>query len=273
MRASASLSLTAIVFLSFFSVGSIFFPASFAATYTGPAASCSSLAVCTYSISGGSASVAAGIGGYVGQNFTFSSGSASFQLPGETLVSNDAGVYNGQAINTKVFNSNGLIYKITGTFQAVDVNTKTIVKGVTHGFVGIKGHSGRGGGNYFILVNGTISLTPTSIDSTKMTVSCNPSSYIFSLDNPNPTTCTATVTDLAKAGSIATGKVTFSTSGYNSGTFSSLSCKLLSGTCSVKFTPVLADSGTYSFTIVGAYIGDKTHFKSSNSTLVTVTAN
>jgi hypothetical protein len=267
-------SLLAIVTLSFISVAS-FFPAVYATAYSGTATKCTSLAICAYSLTGGSASVAGGISGYIGQNFTFYSGSVSFKLPGETLLSNDGGVYSGQAINTKVFTTAaGLIYKITGTFAAPDVNTKKIINGVTHGFVGIKGHSGRGGGIYYVLVNGTITLNPTKIDTTSMRVSCNPSSYFFSLDNPNPTTCTAKVTDLAQSSSIPTGQVIFSNYGYSyTGTFNPVSCKLSSGSCSVQFTPSIADSGSYSFTIVAAYGGDTTHYKSSNSTVVSVTAN
>ena len=256
--------------MALFSAATIL-PAAFGISYTGPATHCSSLAVCTYSITEGLASVAGGISGYVGQNFTFSRGSVSFKLPGETTASNDAGVYNGRAIDTKVFSSvYGIIYKVDGTFAAPDSNNEKIVKGVTHGFVGIKGHSGRGGGIYFTLVNGSIALTPANVDVTAISVSCNPSSFFYPVDTGSSTKCTATVHDLANSTSKATGRVSFTSNG---GTFMPVWCKLLSGSCSVKFTPSIAESGAYTFTISGTYKGDLTHYHSSNSTSIYVTAN
>jgi hypothetical protein len=123
-------SLSAIFFLGLSSFA-VVLPSVFASK-AGVATSCSSLAICNYTIGGGSgsASTNGGIGGYVGQNFTFYGGSLSFKLPGEPLVSNDVGVYSGQAINTNVFSSTaGLVYKITGIFRAPDYNTGKIVKG------------------------------------------------------------------------------------------------------------------------------------------------
>ncbi len=250
MRVSIAVSMLAVVFLVLFSGASVF-PSVFAST-SGIATSCSSLAICNYTVgTTGSASTNAGIGGYVGQNFTFFGGSLSFKLPAEVLASNDPGVYSGSAINTKVFSSTaGLIYKITGSFGAPDYNTGKIVKGVTKGFVGIKGHSGRGGGIYFTLLNGTISFTPTNLYATVISVGCNPTSFMFG----NPTTCTATVTNLLGTGTVPTGKVTFSSTLG----FSPTKCSLTSGTCSVNL-----NVGPGTWPVYASYAGDTQHYKSS----------
>lgn len=221
----------------------------------GKATSCSSFAACNYTISNttgtGSASANAGVSGSVGQNFTFYGGSLSFQLPGETGTSYDTGVYSGVAINTGVFNVvAGLVYHITGSFAAPDNNNGKIVKGTTKGYVGIKGHSGRGGGNTFTLLNGTISFNPTNLDATLMTVTCNPTSFL----SGTSTTCTASVTDLASSTSFPTGRVTFSsTLGFNP-----TKCSLSSGSCSVQITPA---AGTWP--VYASYTGDKLHYMSS----------
>src|SRR5579862_532958 len=220
------------------------FPVVFASsTISGTATGCTSLAICDYTISNnvgnGVASTNADIGGYVGQNFTFSGGSLSFQLPGETQISNDAGVYNGVAINTKVFTTAaGLIYKINGNFTALDYNTGTLAKGNTIGFVGIKGHSGIGGGIYFILVNGSISFKLTSDRGSVTTLACNPSDMIAG----SSTTCTVTVADPASVGaSTPTGKVVFASAA--AGKFMPSSCTLVSGSCQVTLKTSCLVSG------------------------------
>ena len=222
-------------------------------TLHGTATSCSSLAICKYTIASGagSATTDAGVSGYVGQNFTFYGGSLSFQLPGEPLASYDNGVYNGQAINTNVFTSTaGLIYHVTGKFAAADYNTGMIMKGSTNGYVGIKGSSGKGGGIYFILLNGTISLTPTSLIATTVSVSCNPTTLKYG----SHTICTAVVSNLlASITTMPTGTVTF----YSTSGFSPIKCTLSSGTCSVKITPA---PGTWP--VYANYNGDIDHYKS-----------
>lgn len=222
-----------------------------ASTVSGSAASCSGLATCSYSIAEGSASTTVGLVGSVGQNFTFSGGTLTFMLPGEALSSVDPGTYSGTAINTNVFSSTaGLVYKVSGSFAAADYNTGLIVRGSTHGFVGIKGHSGRGGGVTYVLINGTISLTPSSLYATTMQVTCTPTSLSAGMS----TVCTATVADLDASASAPTGVVTFSsTSG-----FSPVKCLLSAGTCSVKLVPV---AGTWP--VYAAYGGDKVHYRSS----------
>jgi hypothetical protein len=251
MQISRSISLIAIATLLISGTLSL---TAFATTAKGNATSCSSLATCKYSIIvnnvvAGSASTAAGISGYVGQNFPFSGGSLSFILPGEALTSNDFGVYSGWANNTGVFTSTaGLIYHIVGKFAAPDYNTGKIVFGSTHGYVGIKG-VGRGS-IAFILVNGSISFSPSSLYATVLTVTCNPTSLYQGL----PTKCTAIVTNLLGSGTVATGKVVFS----SSLDFSSKVCVLSGGICSLNIYPV---AGTWP--VYASYSGDGSHYKST----------
>jgi len=251
MRATVSVPALAIVFLVLSSFTGVI-PAVFAST-VGTATSCSGLATCNYMISNGadSAKTAAGNPAYVGQNFDFYGGSLSFKLPGETLISNDMGVYSGSEINTGVFTTAaGTIYKINGSFAAADFNTGKIVRGSTNGYVGIKGHSGRGGGITFTLINGTISFAQTKLWATVLQVSCNPTSFLFG----KYTTCTATVTNLAGSASVATGHVEF----YSTLGFSPKKCALSSGTCSLNIYPA---AGTWP--VYATYLGDSSHYQSS----------
>ncbi len=251
MKLLITVSVLALMFLSTASFVTVI-PSVFAST-NGNATSCSGLATCSYNIGAGagSASTIGGEPAYVGYNFTFYGGSLSFKLPGETLVSYDAGVYNGMEINTKVFTSTaGLIYHVTGSFAAPDYNTGKIVKGTTNGYVGIKGHSGRGGGINFVLVNGTITFKLTSLYATVTKVSCNPTLFL----QGSSTTCTATVTDLLASSSVPTGHVIFSSTLG----FSPKKCTLSSGTCSVKIFPIAGIWPVYA-----SYAGDSLHFQSS----------
>ena len=251
MKVSPGFSLAILVLLCLTSFGYVT-PTVFAAT-GGSATSCASLAICNYSIGGGSgsASTDAAVSGYVGQNFSFSGGSLDFRLPGETHVSNDTGVYAGEAINTNVFSTTaGLVYRVTGTFSAADYNTGKIVKGQTLGYVGIKGHSGRGGGIYFTMLNGTISFKVTNQFATVTEVACNPASLTFGAS----TKCTAIVTDLSGIASVPTGKVTFSSTLG----FSPIRCTLSGGSCTVTIRPA---AGTWP--VYASYTGDSLHYKSS----------
>jgi len=235
---------------------------------TGNATKCSGLASCTYAISGGSASASAGVGGYVGQSpLLFSRGSVSFLLPGESTVTYATGVYNGQAVLSGYSSTAGTLYTVTGQFSAIDSNTGKIVTGSTHDVIGIKGHSGRGGGIYFTLVNGSIGIVPTNVDGTKTTVTCNPTS----VTSGNASTCTVNVTDSASSSNAPTGTVSLSASNTGLGTLSSSTCTLLSGSCSVVFkTNHEAGGGTTS--IYASYNGDGTHYTSASSTSIYVTA-
>jgi hypothetical protein len=83
-----------------------------------------------------------------------------------------------------------------------------------------------------------------------------------------PITCTVTVTDSDSGTAITpTGTVHFSSSG--SGTFSHASCTLVSGTCSVSFTPSPGSEGVQK--IIAKYAGDSAHLTSKGTDKVTVT--
>src|SRR5207244_4450583 len=81
-------------------------------------------------------------------------------------------------------------------------------------------------------------------------------------------TCTATVTDTSPGtATTPTGTVTFTETGP-AGSFSSTTCALVSGSCSVSFTATTAGSAA----ITGAYGGDSTHATSTSAAfMVTVT--
>ena len=105
------------------------------------------------------------------------------------------------------------------------------------------------GDSNFGFSSGTFSLTIASKSSTS--VVCAPSP----VDSGSATTCTATVT-----GTSPTGTVSWSTSGQ--GEFSSTTCSLSSGSCSVKYTPSSSDSPV---TIKGSYGGDSSNTASSGT--------
>src|SRR2546426_320312 len=85
----------------------------------------------------------------------------------------------------------------------------------------------------------------------------------------SPTTCTATVFD-ASAGTKSPPSGTVSWASSGSGTFSSTTCMLTAGQCSVSYTPTAIGSGIH--TITADYGGDSTHAPSSGTTTVTVRA-
>lgn len=95
-----------------------------------------------------------------------------------------------------------------------------------------------------------------------VTVSCSPTSVVY----PASTTCTATATDTDKGSAILpTGTVTFSAS--IGGTFSGTSCTLVSGSCSVTWTPPIAVL-TGTTTITADYSGDIDHAGGAGTTTV-----
>src|SRR5207245_10258464 len=107
-----------------------------------------------------------------------------------------------------------------------------------------------------------ITATPPS---TSTTIRCPPNS-IFTGSTSN---CTATVTDTSPAPTTTpTGTVTFSVSGTGSGTFSSPTCTLASGSCSVTFTGTTVGTAT----VRGNYGGDSIHTTSFGTATVTVNA-
>src|SRR5206468_1132542 len=103
--------------------------------------------------------------------------------------------------------------------------------------------------------NGSFTLASTK-RATTTTVACSPASV---LDNV-ASTCTATVADASGTGAITpTGTVTFTTN--STGTFSSTTCTLAAGACSVTYTPTVVGHAL----ITGAYGGDSVHTGSSGS--------
>jgi len=222
----------------------------------------------------GTASTSAAVGGYVGQSpLLFSGGSVTFRLPGEAQPTSASGAYGGQAVLDGTSSTAGTLYETTGTFYATDVNTGQVVAGATDTVIGIKGHSGRGGGITFTLVSGTITITPTGQDGTSTTVACFPSS--LTSNEGSFTICIVKVTDSNPSSTSApTGMVLFSTSGsgtYWSGSTHGASCILRSsGICAVAFFPTVDSGGTMS--IVASYTGDGSHYQSSGRTLLYVTA-
>src|SRR5438876_4410803 len=95
-------------------------------------------------------------------------------------------------------------------------------------------------------------------------VSCSPSSVIVN----QASTCTATVSDTSTVSPIIpTGTVTFAETGP-SGSFSSTSCSLSAGSCSVTFTP----SAIGNALVTGTYGGDSSH-GGSTSAAASITVN
>ena len=94
---------------------------------------------------------------------------------------------------------------------------------------------------------------------TTAVLSCSPSSVVVG----SATTCEATVKG---SGSTPTGSVAWSSS--SPGKFSSTSCRLSKGACSVKFTPTAADS---SMSLQANYEGDSKNSPSSGAYNMTVT--
>jgi hypothetical protein len=238
----------------------------------GTATKCTGLATCSFTLSSttgnGWATTSAGVGGYVGQSPLLFSGISSFLLPGESIATYNV-AYSGQAVLAGSSTTAGTLYHVTGTITGLDANDGTIVKGKTDTTVGIKGHSGRGGGIYFTLVSGTISFSKSTIRSSSTTVACNPSS----ISSGSTTTCTVTVTDPGVGTKITpTGTVTFAISNSYLLTSNSGSCTLSSGSCSVNFKSNQEYApGTTS--IYASYLGDSSHISSSGRTTVYVTSN
>jgi hypothetical protein len=235
---------------------------------TGTATKCTSLTNCTFSLTDGNggtgtASTYAGVPGYVGQSpLYFSGGSVNFMLPGEPTSTYATGVYKGVAVLAGSSSTAGTLYNITGSFSATDKNTGTVVIGSTNTLVGIKGHSGRGGGNTYTLVGGNIALNATGKYGTITKVSCAPSSFLLGAS----TSCTVMVS----GGSSPGGTVALSQSG-GSGSLSFPSpptCSLASGSCSLTITG--ASPGVPQ--VLASYPGDSINLGSSGTTSFSIMA-
>jgi hypothetical protein len=207
------------------------------------------------------------VGGYVGQSPLNFRGTISFRLPGEVTATYN-GAYHGQAVLAGYSSTAGTLYRVTGSFSALDANTGTIVTGSTDTLIGIKGRSGRGGGIYFTLVSGSITLNPSTIRASSTALVCTPTS----VSPGGSITCTVTVTDPgAGTSSTPTGTVTFSSNA--AGTFSpATSCTLVSGTGAVTFTTNPEAAGYY-LQLSASYGGDSIHQGSASPTvLISVSA-
>ena len=108
-------------------------------------------------------------------------------------------------------------------------------------------------------------------DTTRTSVGCSPGTLAVG----EPTTCTATVTDIAATPATPTGTVSFG-SDTSGGAFSNSGSCTLSPTattgqasCEVTYTPGQVGSGTH--TITASYAGDSAYLTSSGSNTVTVT--
>src|SRR2546427_4521316 len=92
---------------------------------------------------------------------------------------------------------------------------------------------------------------------TATVVNCSPSSVIVN----QASTCTATVSDTSTISpTTPTGTVTFAETGP-AGSFSSTSCSLSSGSCSVTFTPAASGNAL----VTGTYGGDSSHGGSTSA--------
>src|SRR5438093_8512447 len=105
----------------------------------------------------------------------------------------------------------------------------------------------------------TLAVSPRT---TTTTVACSPSS----VPDNTASSCTATVADSSGTGGIVpTGTVTFTTN--STGTFTSTTCSLTAGSCSVSYTPTVVGHAL----ITGTYGGNTVHSGSTGSFLLAST--
>jgi hypothetical protein len=220
-------------------------------TIAGIATNCIAITTCTFAITGGSASTSAG--------------SISFKLPGETLITHAA----PYSVTYPPYAGG---WHVTELFTVIDANNGKVVTITTDAYVKATGHSGRGGGITYSLdtslgKGGRITFNLTNLDGTTTTVTCNPSS----VPSGNSSVCTVKVSDPANLSSIPTSTVTLSSSNTLIGTFSSASCSLSTGSCSVNFV-TNQEYGPGTTSIYVAYNGDSTHYASAARTVLYATA-
>ena len=167
-----------------------------------------------------------------------------------TFTSNGAGTFTGTCTLTGVISSASCIMTVTYTPTAIGTGTQAI----TGTYNGDATHSSSQGATGL-----TINKRVTST-----TVNCSPANVVIN----QPSTCTVTVADTSTAGTPITpgGTVTFASTG-GAGLFSSTTCTLIGGQCSVSFTP----STTTVSNISAIYGGDANHSGSSTATAATVT--
>ncbi len=124
---------------------------------------CSGVASCQF-VSSQNGQVAAAttstyVAGYVGDsNLPFSGGSVGFKLAGESTPTYLANSYRGTAVYAGWNANYGALYQVSGNFSGTDAATNKVISGAVSALVGIKSHSGRGGGNQYYAVNGTMTI-------------------------------------------------------------------------------------------------------------------
>lgn len=213
---------------------------------TGTATQCTSFNACTYTIAGGGSARTNAL--------------VVFTLPGEAMSTTS------QTYTFQNLGHTGTTYHIQGSFTAVDANNGKVVFGVTDDYIIQTPHCFRSCSYTYTLVSGTITFTLTGLDSTTTSLACNPGTFWTG----HSTTCTVTVTDQADQTNYATGSITFGISTYGAyGTFTPSTCTLLSGSCSVTFTP--SDNTVGYVGLTASYPGDGSHYISSGKTTIDIT--
>lgn len=214
-------------------------PASASLQITGNATRCSGISACSFAIDSNGTGMASTYGGAI-----------TFQLPGEAKPTDAP--YSTQYV------SSGSIYHVRGAFVATDANDGKVVTGSTDVFVRAFGHSGRGGGISYSLLNGTITFNATGLDGTFTSVTCSPSPVV----SGSPAVCIVTVSDPASPFSINSGNVTLYASNPGIGVFPSPTCILTHRNCLVPFL-TNQEYGPGTTSIFAAYSGDRTHYPST----------
>lgn len=116
--------------------------------------------------------------------------------------------------------------------------------------------------------SGSSTSSPATINASKRTSALS-ISCMTPVTTNQPSTCTASVTDMSSVGSPITpsGTLTFSSTG--TGSLSATSCTLSSGSCSISFTGTAVETAT----VNGTYAGDTAHTGSSSPvSTITITA-
>ncbi|HEY6239111.1 MAG TPA: hypothetical protein VIZ68_08005 [Thermoplasmata archaeon] len=156
---------------------------------------------------------------------------------------------------------------MVGSFLAIDASTGKIVTGSTYANVTVTTHCHyKGCTTTYSFLNGSILVRATTSDATSTVVACAPSN----IQSGNSTQCTATVTDLANASKVPTGRVSFSTTYAGAVVFGSKGvCTLSSGSCAIQVSAPDDASGT--FPIYASYHGVPGVYKSTATTYLYIT--
>ncbi len=112
----------------------------------------------------------------------------------------------------------------------------------------------------FLVSQGIVQVVSTTQESTSVAVTPNTTTATSGV----PITFTSSVSDSANSVNVPTGIVTWSDNGAG-GLFSTSSCSLISGSCTVTYTPSSATSAT----VTASYDGDTAHATSSGTSSLT----